>query len=247
MKKLKSRIVRNTANLLVLLIPLLLLSGCVYGNEIKQQNAPATGEFINVVQGAVDQYIKRNGVPPIQNKPEDTPFYEKYLVDFTKLRNYNMISSVPTNAFENGGTAIYVLVNIEVKPEVKLMDLPSYQQMLELQRLVNAYITKNGTLPKGDEVAEHFYKLSTDKLSVKKKQIQSPYSRQLLDIVIHESGRIAIDYTPELLKAMNKSGLQQSDDSTLDLRETLVEQAYFVPAWSYPYHWKGNQPTLSEE
>jgi hypothetical protein len=233
--------------LMLLLIPLLLLSGCVYGNEIKQQNAPATSEFISVVQGAVDQYIKRNGVPPIQNKPEDTPYYEKYLVDFKKLRNYNMISTIPANAFENGGTAIYVLVNIETKPEVKLMDLPSYQQMLELQREVNTYITKTGKLPKGKQVAVHFYELATDKLSSKKKQMLSPYSHQLLNIVIHDSGRIAIDYTPELLKAMNKSGLQQSSDSKLDLRTTLVEQAYFVPAWSYPYHWKDNQPTISEE
>jgi hypothetical protein len=237
---------RRLGFLIVLLIPLL-LSGCVYGNEIKQQNAPATGEFISIVQGAVDQYIKRNGVPPIQNKAEDTPIYEKYLVDFTKLRNYNMISSVPTNAFENSGTAIYVLVNVETKPEVKLMDLPSYQQMIELQRAVNTYIKKNGTLPKGDEVAEHFYQLSTDKLLLKKSQIQSPYSHQLLEIVIHDSGRIAIDYTPELLKAMNKSGLQQSDDPKLDLRSILVEQAFFVPAWSYPYHWKDNQPTISEQ
>jgi hypothetical protein len=231
---------------LLLLIPML-LSGCVYGNEIKQQNAPATGEYISVVQGAVDQYIKRNGVPPIQNKAEDTPIYEKYLVDFTKLRNYNMISTAPANAFENGGTAIYVLVNIETKPQVKLMDLPSYQQMVELQRQVNAYIKKYKKLPKGETVADHFYRLSTDELSLKKTQMQSPYSRQLLEIVIHDSGRIAIDYTPDLLKAMNKSGLQQSYNPKLDLRSILVEQAFFVPAWSYPYNWKDNQPTISEQ
>jgi hypothetical protein len=65
--------------------------------------------------------------------------------------------------------------------------------------------------------------------------------------VIHDSGRIAIDYTPDLLKAMNKSGLQQSYDPKLDLRTVLVEQAFFVPAWSYPYKWKDNQPTLSEQ
>ncbi|MEX2460979.1 MAG: hypothetical protein WD469_06705 [Paenibacillaceae bacterium] len=233
--------------IVMLILIAILLSGCVYGNEIKQQNAPATSEFIGVVQSAVDQYIKRNGVPPIQNKEQDTPIYEKYLVDFSKLRNYNMISTVPANAFENNGTAIYVLVNVEIKPEVKLMDLPSYQQMVELQREVNTYIKKNGTLPRGDKVAEHFYQLSMDKLSLKKKQIQSPYSHQLLEIVIHDSGRIAIDYTPELLKAMNKSGLQPSDDSMLDLRSILVEQAFFVPAWSYPYHWKDNQPTISEQ
>ncbi|QGQ96892.1 hypothetical protein EHS13_19380 [Paenibacillus psychroresistens] len=232
--------------LMLLLLPLL-LTGCVYGNEIKQQNAPATGEFINVVQGAVDQYIKRNGVPPIQNKEEDTPLYEKYLVDFAKLRNYNMISTVPTNAFENGGTAIYVLVNVETKPEVKLMDLPSYQQMLELQRQVNTYIKKTSKLPKGEAVADHFYRLDVDKLSSKTSQIKSPYSHQLLEIVIHDTGRIAIDYTPELLKAMNKDGLQPTEDPKLDLRTVLVEQAYFVPAWSYPYHWKDNQPTLSEQ
>ena len=171
----------------------------------------------------MDQYIKRNGVPPIQNKDEDTPIYEKYLVDFAKLRNYNMISAVPTNAFENGGKAIYVLVNMETKPEVKLMDLLSYQQMLELQRQVNAYIKKTGKLPKGEAVAEHFYRLDVDKLASKISQIKSPYSHQLLEIVIHDSGRIAIDYSPELLKAMNKDGLQPTDDTQLDLRTVLVE------------------------
>jgi hypothetical protein len=231
---------------MILLIPML-LSGCVYGNQIKQQNAPAAGEFINVVQGAVDQYIQRNGVPPIQNKEADTPIYEKYLVDFTKLINYNMISTVPSNAFENGGTAIYVLVNIETKPQVKLMDLPSYQQMVELQRQVDLYIKNTGQLPKGDPVAEHFYLLSADKFSKKKTQIQSPYSRQLLNVVIHDTGRIALDYTPELLKAMNKSGLKQTNDTETDLRSFLVEQAFFVPAWSYPYHWKNDQPMISEQ
>jgi hypothetical protein len=224
-----------------------MLSGCVYGNEIKQQNTPAAGEFITIVQGAVDQYIKRIGVPPIQNKPEDTPIYEKYLVDFTKLRNYNMISNVPSNAFENGGTAIYVLVNIETKPQVKLMDLPAYQQMVELQREVDLYIKKNGMLPKGELIAAHFYRLAADNLSNKKTQINSPYSRQLLDIVIHDSGRIAIDYSPELIKAMSKSGIQQLEDPKLDLRSVLVEQAFFVPAWSYPYHWRDNQPRISEQ
>jgi hypothetical protein len=231
---------------IVLLLPLF-LSGCVYGNQIKQQNSPATGEFINVVQGAVDQYIQRNGVPPIQNKEADTPIYEKYLVDFTKLRNYNMISTVPANAFENGGTAIYVLVNVETKPQVKLMDLPSYQRMVELQREVDLYIKNTGKLPKGKSVSEHFYLLAGDKFTKKKTQIQSPYSRQDLNVVIHDTGRIAIDYTPELLKAMNKSGLKQTSDTTIDLRSFLVEQAFFVPAWSYPYHWNNDQPTISEQ
>jgi hypothetical protein len=234
-------------SIIMLFLFSVLLSGCVYGDQIKQQNSPATSEYINVVQGAVDQYIQRNGVPPIQNKEADTPIYEKYLVDFTKLVNYNMISTAPANAFENGGTAIYVLVNIETKPQVKLMDLHSYQQMVELQREVDLYIKKTGQLPKGDPVAEHFYELAADKLNKKKLQIQSPYSRQLLNIVIHDSGRIAIDYTSEILKAMNKSGVKQTNDTKIDLRSFLIEQAFFVPAWSYPYHWSKDQPMISEQ
>lgn len=228
----------------LLFIPLL-LTGCVYGNQIKQQSSPVSGEYISVVQGAVDQYIERNGVPPIQNKPEDTPIYEKYRVDFTKLRNYNLIGTIPSNAFENGGTAIYVLVDIETKPLVKLMDLPSFQQMAELQREVNDYIKLHKKLPKGKYIAEHFYSLSADQLSKKAIQIQSPYSRQLLEVVLHDSGRIAIDYSPELIKAIGKSGLQLSDDPSLDLRAILVEQAYYVPAWSYPYHLINNEPVIS--
>jgi hypothetical protein len=232
---------------LLVLFTMGVLSGCVYSNEIKQQNSPATGEYMSIVQNAVDQYQKRNGVPPIQNKAQNTPIYEKYLVDFGKLRNYNLISTIPGNAFENGGTAIYVLVNVETKPEVKLMDLQSYQKMVELQKAVDQYKLKHqGLIPKGDPTANHFYLLDGSKLNGEKTQIQSPYSRLLLNVIIHESGHIALDYTPELLIAMSKKGLQQAD-AQIDLRTFLVDEAYFVPAWSYPYRWVHDMPTISEQ
>jgi hypothetical protein len=240
-------IIKWTSKLIIGVLMLSTLTGCVYSNEIKQQNSPATGEYIGLVQNAVDQYIKRNGVPPIQNKDQDTPVYEKYLVDFKKLKNYNLISAIPTNAFENGGTAIYVLINVETKPIVKLMDLLSYQQMVALQNEVNLWIQKHpGQIPKSEAVTDQFYLLDMSKLPIKKVQIQSPYSRQLLSILINVSGRIALDYSPELIKAINKSGLQPGDEQ-LDLRTVLVDQAFFVPAWSYPYHWVKNQPTIAEQ
>jgi hypothetical protein len=240
-------LIKSISILLIGVVMLLSLSGCVYSNEIKQQNSPATGEYIGLVQNAVDQYIKRNGVPPIQNKDQNTPVYEKYLVDFRKLKNYNLISAIPTNAFENGGTVIYVLINVETKPIVKLMDLISYQKMVDLQKEVNLWIQKHpGQIPKGEAVTDQFYLLDMSKLPIKKVQIESPYSRQLLSILINASGGIAIDYSPELIKAMNKSGLQPGDEQ-LDLRTVLVDQAFFVPAWSFPYHWINNQPTITEQ
>jgi hypothetical protein len=240
-------LIKTISTLLIGVMMLFSLSGCVYSNEVKQQNAPATGEYIGLVQNAVDQYIKRNGVPPIENKDQNTPVYEKYLVDFKKLKNYNLISTIPSNAFENGGTAIYVLVNVETKPTVKLMDLLSYQKMVALQGEVNLWMQKHsGQLPNGDAITGKFYLLDQSKLPGKKVEILSPYSRQILNILINETGRIAIDYSPELIKAMNKSGLQPRDEQ-LDLRTVLVDQAFFVPAWSYPYHWVQNQPTIAEQ
>jgi hypothetical protein len=169
------------------------------------------------------------------------------LVDFRKLKNYNLISAIPTNAFENGGTVIYVLINVETKPIVKLMDLISYQKMVDLQKEVNLWIQKHpGQIPKGEAVTDQFYLLDMSKLPIKEVQIESPYSRQLLSILINASGGIAIDYSPELIKAMNKSGLQPGDEQ-LDLRTVLVDQAFFVPAWSFPYHWINNQPTITEQ
>lgn len=110
-----------------LLLSAVLLSGCLYPKELRKENQMASGEYVMVVQNAIDQYKAKTGVLPIKNSTENTPIYEKYPVDFRKLQG-PYLSSIPVNAFENGGTAAYVLVDVETKPAVKMMDIPSFQK-----------------------------------------------------------------------------------------------------------------------
>lgn len=64
---------------------LVALSGCMYPKEMRKENTVAAGEYAIVVQNAVEKYRSATGVPPIKNKDEDTPLYEKkYPVDFKK-------------------------------------------------------------------------------------------------------------------------------------------------------------------
>lgn len=237
---------RSARALLAALAALWTLAGCgVYRGEVTKQGAPASGEYVALVQGAIDAYKQKTGVLPIKNSTESTPIYEKYRIDFKKLQDNHLLSVIPTNAFENGGSAMYVLVNVETKPEVKLMDLPTYQRVGALQNEVDAYMRDNGgQLPRADEVAPGFYSLDYAKLKRKPEELRSPYSRQFVGVVVHESGRIAIDYTQDIANAIAKSGGSQPD-AKLDLRTILVAQSYFVPAWSFPYYWHDGKPALS--
>ena len=40
-----------------LVFSMVILNGCVYGGQIKDQNAPSSSEYVVVVQNAVEQYL----------------------------------------------------------------------------------------------------------------------------------------------------------------------------------------------
>ncbi|WJH34206.1 hypothetical protein N6H14_30585 [Paenibacillus sp. CC-CFT747] len=169
------------------------------------------------------------------------------MIDFKKLKDYNVLSTIPGNAFENGGTALYVLVDVETSPKVKMMDLPSYQRMVDLQKEIDAYKAKNqGALPKGQPLAEGFSYIDYTKLKKKELSLQSPYSRTSLSAIMDDTGKVGIDYGPEIAKAMSRKGLTSADPGK-DLRSLLVEEGYFVPARSFPYTWKNGEPTVTRE
>lgn len=239
---------RRWKPMILLAMLALCLSGCLYPKEMLKENQVASQEYILLVQNAIDQYKNKTGVLPIKNSDETTPIYEKYMIDFKKLKERGFLSTIPSNSFENGGSNIYVLVDPETKPTVKLMDLNAFQKTVELQQIVDDYKSKhNGQLPKGTEIAPHFYGIDYARLNSKPMQIQSAYSRQFqLSFMLHESGRVAVDYSPEIMKLIDKKGLQQKLDPKQDLRELLVGESFYVPARSYPYHWINNEPVPSD-
>ncbi|UUZ94415.1 hypothetical protein LJK87_07575 [Paenibacillus sp. P25] len=226
----------------IILVLMIALSGCMYPNELKKQNQIASGEYIVLVQNAIDQYKAKTGVLPIKNSDEMTPLYEKYPIDFSKLRG-RYLSEVPANAFENGGSAMYVLVDAETKPTVKMMDLTSFQQTVELQKQIDDYKARTGESPFGEPVAKGFHFIDFDKLKMKPEQVRSVYSpQQMLPFLLHDSGRVTIDYAPEIMKLIDKEKLQSKLDGSEDLREPLVKESPFVPARSYAYRWQNGTP-----
>lgn len=231
-----------TGMLLTLIVSV--LSGCVYGERIKQQGAPATGEYIALVQNAMELYQKKTGILPIRNKDADTPEFERYRIDFKKLKDAQILSTVPTNAFENGGTAIYVVVHTETVPQVKLLDLVSYQQIVDLQQAVDRYKKEHGdALPKGEPVSQGYWQLDFAGLNRSPEQIRSPYSQALLYPVMNGAGKVGIDYAPEILRVVQKKGLKP--DGVTDLRDIIMDDAHFVPTGSFPYRWSGQAPVLT--
>jgi hypothetical protein len=222
---------------------MLLLTGCMYPNELRKENQVAGTEFILLVQNAVDQYKAKTGVLPIKNSEVTTPIYEKYPIDFKKLKD-RYLSTVPANAFENGGSAVYVLVDAETKPTVKLMDIKSFQMTVEVQQLVDEYKRSHGgQLPKGETLAPGFYSVNFTQMEKKQREVASVYTRQLqLSFMMNEAGQVAIDYAPELMRYIDKKQLQGQLKEGQDLRALLVQDSYFIPARSFPYHWQNGQP-----
>ncbi|WP_244208888.1 hypothetical protein [Paenibacillus ferrarius] len=223
----------------------LLLSGCAYPKELRKENQINPAEFITVVQQAIDLYHEKTGVLPIKNSEMTTPLYEKYVIDFAKLKKTNLLSTVPANAFESGGIFIYVLVDAETKPTVKLMDLSAYQSVEDVQKKINDYKAKHdGNLPAGVAINEAFEYVDFDHLGMKAPDIKSVYNRKniISYIVNKQTGDVSIDYAMDIMQLIQSGSLAGSLKPEQDLREILVTKTLFVPIRSTAYLWQKEQP-----
>ncbi|UKS31148.1 hypothetical protein LOZ80_17360 [Paenibacillus sp. HWE-109] len=224
---------------------IMLLSGCAYPKELRKENLTNPAEFITVVQQAIDQFHEKTGVLPIKNSDMTTPLYEKYVIDFAKLQKSNLLSAVPANAFESGGIFIYVLVDVETKPIVKLMDLSAYQSVEDVQKKINDYKVKHdGNLPQGIAINEAFEYVDFDKLGAKTPDIKSVYNRKNLIsyIVNKQTGDVSIDYGMDIMQVIQSGSLAGSLKADQDLRDLLVSKTLFVPIRSTAYLWQKDQP-----
>lgn len=228
----------------LLLLPLL-LSACFYPDSGNSSSQAATMEHLMVVQHAVDLYQRKTGVLPIKNNPSYTPLYQQNVIDFKKILDRNYLSAVPADAYEKGGSAIYVLINAETAPEVKLLDLVSLQKVGDIQNKVEEYVKSHqGQLPFGEEAAPHFYWLDEKKLKMKELNLRSIYSGRLLNVIMSEAGRVAIDYGPDIMQLLQREDLQDITPE-LDLRTLLLEESFYVPVASFPYHISNGDPLIS--
>ncbi|OAS14069.1 hypothetical protein [Paenibacillus oryzisoli] len=232
-------------SLLLVIILVILLTGCAYPQELRKENQINPAEFITVVGQAVDTYHEKTGVLPIKNSDMTTPLYEKYVIDFPKLKKTNLLSSVPANAFESGGVFIYVLVDAETKPIVKLMDLSAYQSVEDVQKKVNDYIAKHsGNIPQGVAINDAYAYVDLKLIGMKEPDIKSVYNRKntITYLINRQTGEVSIDYAMDINMFIKNNALESSFKPDQDLRRILVDKSYFVPIRSVSYVWKNNQP-----
>ncbi|KAA9026134.1 hypothetical protein [Niallia endozanthoxylica] len=211
------------------------LSGCMYPEDKLVQNQIPYQDQVQTVQEAVTKFKDENGgILPIKNSEETTPIYQKYLIDFKKITP-KYLSEPPGNAFESGGVFQYVIVNAENNPEVKMFDLRISEMISELKMRINV----QGYPPYKERVAEGVYTLDYGKLGYEEEPfVISPYTNKKLPFVINGQAEIFVDYRSDLVEALKKAETEYQPGE--DIRETLLKDSVFVPAYSLPYTVDGN-------
>jgi hypothetical protein len=229
------------AKLLLGMVSLALtLSGCLYPGDEKRASVNYR-ESVKRIQAAVDDYQQEEGVLPILNADETTPRYEKFRIDLGKLNNKGYLDDIPATAFEQGGSAYFLILNEEIDPVVKVMDLVTVQKVNDVQRQVNRYKSAHGgNLPVLDELYPGLYTIDHKQAGTSSITLTSVYSGQVLDFIMDKDGTVYVDYVFDIMAAVDKKGGEH--DKNQDLRLDLEEASYYVPVKSLPYLWINNQP-----
>jgi len=236
----KERFVRGLA-VIATALALVALTGCLYPEDVTPRTEATAREAVLTVQDAVDRYLEKTGVLPVQNADEKVPLYEKYKIDFGKLKRMGYIGHIPSSAFENGGSYQFLIVDEETKPIVRLLDLPAYQTVGDVQKKVDQYrASRGGSIPAGDEQYPGFRSIDFSKLGMKDPGIRSMYSPQTLNWLVDEEGSVYVDYGADIAMAVRKAEKEPGEGK--DLRRLLIEDSYFVPVRSPAYLWADGEP-----
>lgn len=233
--------------LLIFTLIAVFLSGCLYPESEKAKNQIPHEQQLEMVQNAVEQYKEeKNGLVPIKTKPEDTPIFEKYLIDFNLLKEANVLTETPGNAFENGGFYQYAILYPEDDPQVRLIDL----RLTETLRMVNVqldvYRSEHQYPPFGEKIDENIYTIDYEELGLKEAPtVVSPYSQKKLPIIMNENGELFIDYRIDLYEALQE--YDHSYENGDDIRFILAENTPFLPAYSLPYTIEDGEPVFMYE
>jgi hypothetical protein len=164
-------------------------------------------------------------------------------VDFKELQGD--LGWIPPSAYEQGGDFLYVLVNVEKKPTVRLFDLRVNDKVEQVQPYVREYYSKHKKWPIGAQVAPHFFELDYEKLGIDPVTIPSPYSKAELPLILDDRGLVYVDYRTEAMKKWQTAKVKPTEDE--DLRLWLAEDSFFVPAFSPVMKMKNSEPVLMEE
>lgn len=238
-----SSVSRSFFTLLLLSFVTTMLSGCLYSGGKSQGEQVSYRESVDRLQRAIDQFQADQGILPIHTAGKEIPRYEKFRIDLDKLKKMGYIDEIPATAFENGGSAYFLLLNEEVKPTVKVMDLTTVQKVNDVQRQVSKYrIANDNKLPVLDQVEVYpgLYTVDLKLASAESFAAKSVFSGQELSYLVDNKGQVYIDYAYDIMQAIDKFGAVPAEYE--DLRILLTEQSYFVPVKSLPYQWVDKAP-----
>lgn len=219
------------------------LTACLYPEERKLQNQIPYEDQLSAVQQAVDNYMRDHGVLPIMNRDLDTPIYQKYPIDFNKLIPRYM-QEPPGNAYESGGVYQYVLVDVEEKPTVKLIDLRVVEAVRDYQFQISRYKREHKFLPFGKVLNKELFQLNHEALGYESiPQVRSPITGNNLPFIVNGKGEIFIDYSQDLYQLLQKYGDRYNfKEGRDDIRQIIVDHSPFVPVFSVPYTVKNGEP-----
>ncbi|MHA6251091.1 hypothetical protein [Oceanobacillus sp. CAU 1775] len=230
-----------------LILSILILTGCMYPNSERVENQVPNDTQLANVQAAVDQYREESGgLVPIRTKPDDTPIFEKYLIDFSMLKNENAIHEIPGNAFESGGYYQYILITPEDNPLVKVIDLRITEALRSVNIRMDTFKRQNTYPPYGNQVEGELYTLDYERLNYDEHPtVISPYSQEKLPIIMDVFGNLYIDYRIDLKLALDTFDHDYVDGD--DIRYLLTDHYPFAPAYSLPYTVKDGEPVFLVE
>ncbi|HJV46550.1 MAG TPA: hypothetical protein VJ824_12595 [Bacillota bacterium] len=221
---------------------MLMLPGCMYPKDRLAENQLSPTDQVQFVQKGIDEFFKEKEILPILTKDMDTPIYEKYVIDFKQMVP-KFIPYVPGGAFEQGGSYLFVLTDVEKKPTVKLLDLKIVEKIADVQSRVTYYNQKKNALPVAGVVKPGYFTIQFNEIGLSKEQaVESPFSGESLPIIMDSKGVVGVDYTKDIELVLTNNQIQLSDHS--DVREILPQNSTYVPVKSFPYQMENGKPAL---
>lgn len=219
-----------------------IITGCLYPDERRAENQVPSTFFLVATQKAVEQFQQETSVLPIVTKPLETPIFEKYEIDFRKMIPKYM-PDVPGNSFEKGGVYKYVLVDVETKPAVKLINLGAVSTVADVQSAVDRYRGYFQKLPVKADLGNGYFSIDVDEIGVKVWQVPSTVGNYLLPLVMNADGQVGIDYAADIATMLRNNSKATVPKNT-DPRYVLARESMFVPAKSFPYEMVDGEPKL---
>jgi hypothetical protein len=202
------------------------LTACMYPSDQRQQLSKVDIQVAKV-QAQSEQYLAQNKVVPYKYSVEQRKFTTHYLVDFSQL------TDVPLTAYEKGGSFIYVFVGAEGKqPLVRLFDLRVNDEVEKVQLALKDFKTRTGKLPTNGKEIGGYYNIDLVKLHMTDVSIPSPYfASSHLPMLIDKNGLIYLDYRSDVTRLIQTT---KQKPVTGDLRQFIIKDSLFVPAFSPP-------------